>query len=92
MGLRHSRRTAALRRRYGVLLNLAIRSKNYEAAFEAAHGLKGSSGTLGLTPLYEAVCAVVENLRYEPGETLEEDYETMRLTYGHFTEIMKAEY
>lgn len=73
-------------------LNLAIRSKNYEAAFEAAHRLKGSSGTLGLTPLYEAVCAVVENLRYEPGETLEEDYETMRLTYGHFTEIMKAEY
>ena len=71
-------------------LDLAISSKDYTTAFEAAHGLKGSSGTLGLTPLYEAVCTVVEDLRYEPGETLKDDYETMRLAYGRFTEIMKS--
>ena len=71
-------------------LDSAIRAKNYEAAFEAAHGLKGSSGTLGLTPLYEAVCTVVEDLRHGPRETLDDDYKAMRQSYGHFTEIMKS--
>ena len=71
-------------------LDSAIRAKNYEAAFEAAHGLKGSSGTLGLTPLYESVCTVVEDLRYGPRETLDDSYKTMRQSYGHFREIMKS--
>ena len=71
-------------------LDLAISSKDYAAAFEAAHGLKGSSGTLGLTPLYEAVCAVVEDLRHGPRETLDDDYKAMRIAYGHFREIMKS--
>lgn len=70
-------------------LDSAISAKNYEAAFEAAHGLKGSSGTLGLTPLYEAVCTVVEDLRHGPRETLDDDYKAMRQSYVHFTEIMK---
>ena len=71
-------------------LDSAISAKNYEAAFEAAHGLKGSSGTLGLTPLYDAVCTVVEDLRHGPRETLDDDYKAMRQSYGHFTEIMKS--
>ena len=72
-------------------LDSAIRANNYEAAFEAAHGLKGSSGTLGLTPLYDAVCTVVEDLRHGPRESLDDDYKAMRQSYGQFTEIMKAE-
>ena len=72
-------------------LDFAIRSKDYTAAFEAAHRLKGSSGTLGLTPLFQAVCAVVEDLRNGPTETLNDDYHAMLLVYRHFTEIMRLE-
>lgn len=32
-------------------------------AFEAAHALKGVVGNMGLTPLYKAVCTIVEPLR-----------------------------
>ncbi len=42
-------------------------------AFEAAHTLKGVAGNLGLTPLYEAVCAIVEPLRSRAGA----DYRSM---------------
>ena len=33
------------------------------AAFEAAHGLKGSIGNLALTPIFNPVCEIVELLR-----------------------------
>ena len=35
-------------------LQAAIREKDWKRAYESAHSLKGSSGTLNLTPLYEA--------------------------------------
>ncbi len=35
----------------------------FAEAFEAAHTLKGVAGNMGLTPLYQAVCAIVEPLR-----------------------------
>lgn len=41
----------------------ALHQGNISDAFEAAHTLKGVSGNLGLTPLYDAVCAIVEPLR-----------------------------
>ena len=44
-------------------LGEALESGNYTGAFEAAHTLKGVSANLGLTPLYQAVCAIVEPLR-----------------------------
>lgn len=44
-------------------LGNALSNQEYPAAFEAAHTLKGVVGNLGLTPLYDAVCAVVEPLR-----------------------------
>ncbi len=39
-----------------VLLNLkeCIREENWKGAYEAAHSLKGSSGTLNITPVYKA--------------------------------------
>lgn len=45
-------------------LEEAIRSKEYDKAFEFAHSLKGVSGNLGLDPLYNAICALVEDLRH----------------------------
>lgn len=44
-------------------LRASLQSGDLAAAFEAAHTLKGVTGNLGLAPLYEAVCHVVEPLR-----------------------------
>ncbi len=41
----------------------AIASGNIDSAFEAAHTLKGVVGNMGLKPLFDAVCAIVEPLR-----------------------------
>ena len=76
-------------------LALAMETGDYRRAFEAAHGLKGDTGNLSLTPLYEAVCSLVEDLRpaYSgvaalPG--IEGDYERVVRLFGEFTEKMRA--
>lgn len=46
-------------------LAAALDAGDQAAAFSAAHTLKGVAGNLGLTPLYRAVCAMVEPLRRE---------------------------
>ena len=40
-----------------------IQSGNAEAAFEAAHALKGALGNLSLTPIYDPICELTERLR-----------------------------
>ena len=44
-------------------LGTALEQQDYEAAFAAAHTLKWVVGNMGLTPLFNAVCAIVESLR-----------------------------
>lgn len=44
-------------------LGAALEAGDLTGAFEAAHTLKGVAGNMGLSPLYEAVCAIVEPLR-----------------------------
>ena len=56
------------------------------AAFEAAHTLKGVAGNLGLKPLYDAVCHIVEPLRR--GEE-RDDYAVMYQTIQE--EFQRAE-
>lgn len=46
----------------------ALSQGNLEAAFDAAHALKGMLGNLGLASLYDAVCAIVEPLRRKDPE------------------------
>lgn len=41
----------------------AIAAGDAKAAFEAAHGLKGSTGNLSLTPIYAPICEITERLR-----------------------------
>ncbi|WP_040197143.1 Hpt domain-containing protein [Candidatus Soleaferrea massiliensis] len=50
-------------------LDQTLQAGDYPAAFDAAHTLKGMAGNLGLTRLYQAICAIVESLRTGvPGE------------------------
>lgn len=44
-------------------LEAAVADHDLKAAFEAAHALKGVTGNLALTPLYEPVVEITELLR-----------------------------
>ncbi len=44
-------------------LGLALEENRIRDAFEYAHTLKGVIGNMGLTPLFETVCEIVEPLR-----------------------------
>ena len=44
-------------------LGKALSSGDLQAAFEAAHTLKGMAGNMGLEPFSEAVCAIMEPMR-----------------------------
>ena len=73
----------------------AMETGDYRRAFEAAHGLKGDTGNLSLTPLYEAVCSLVEDLRPAySGENvrscLEDDYARVVGLFNEFTEKVGA--
>lgn len=52
----------------------ALRSDDVAGAFEAAHTLKGVASNMGLTPLHQAVCTIVEPLR---SKECRDDYMTM---------------
>ena len=55
-------------------LGSAVQNGDLTEAFEAAHSLKGITGNLGLTPLYNAACAIVEPLRAKEAR---EDYSAL---------------
>ncbi len=66
------------------MLKKALDDKDLNAAFEAAHGLKGVSANLALTPLREPVSEITELLRsrtemdYAPlMERIEKEYEKL---------------
>lgn len=56
------------------VLSNQITTGDYEAAFETAHALKGVSGNLGLTPLFDVACVLVEALRHNNYENLDKQY------------------
>lgn len=55
-------------------LDDAIAAADYQAAFEAAHALKGTSGNMGLIPVYTAICGLVEVLRTRQYDEVAEKY------------------
>jgi len=63
-------------------LGEALEKQDYEEAFSAAHTLKGVVGNMGLTPLFHAVCAVVESLRAG----------TASVDYGALYQIVQTEF
>lgn len=68
----------------------SLRAENLSDAFEAAHTLKGVAGNLALTPLYQAVSAIVEPLRAGERQT---DYiglyETIQTEFQRADEFRK---
>lgn len=61
------------------LLGQALAEKNYCKAFDATHTLKGVAGNLGLTPLFNSICEIVEPLRVKDYNNLTEKYEKILL-------------
>ena len=45
---------------------LAVEARNYKEAFRLAHSMKGTAANLSLTPLYDALSVLVEDLRGGP--------------------------
>ena len=58
-------------------LGAALEQKKVEEAFDCAHALKGVLGNLGLTPMYEKTCELVEPLRKGEGANLEGEYQEL---------------
>lgn len=65
-------------------LKESIAENDLDAAFEAAHSLKGSLGNLAITPLYTPICEITELLRnrtaadYAPlMDTIEAEHEKL---------------
>ena len=63
------------------LLSQSIAAHDLDAAFEAAHALKGVLGNLSLTPAYDKVCEITELLRART----DTDYS------GHLAAIMEEQ-
>lgn len=67
-------------------LGAGLEEQDLDKAFEAAHTLKGVVGNMGLTPLFSAVCEIVEPLRKREARS---DY--MELYHVIRGEFVKAE-
>lgn len=65
-----------------------IEAADYEQAFQDAHALKGVAGNLGLTPLYQSICDIVEILRHKEYENIEEYCTHVEEFYQVFKEKM----
>lgn len=65
-------------------LKNAVVSKEYDGAFEYAHALKGVTGNLGLTPLYDEICVLVESLRHKKLDHVDEEMEQVLKAWDTF--------
>lgn len=66
-----------------------IEEEKYSEAFNAAHALKGAVGNLGLTPLYDKICIIVELLRKEEYYELKNLYESMNQEYNNVKRLLE---
>lgn len=69
-------------------LESALKAEDYTAAFENAHTLKGVSGNLGLTPMFNQVTALVESLRGKNYANLEAEYKSITSELKSVKEIL----
>ncbi len=71
-------------------LKKGLDTKNVEMAFDAAHTLKGVVGNLGLTPLYNAICPVVESLRSGVIDGLDDGYSEIMAQKAKVDKILEG--
>ena len=65
-------------------------SEHGSGAFEHAHTLKGVAANMGLTPLYAALCEVVESLRHDRFELLDEAHMRMLKALKRYRECLAS--
>lgn len=71
-------------------LETQINTANLSAAFESAHTLKGVAGNLSLTPLYQAVCSLMELLRPQKPCDCLPSYHAVMDAYHTFVGILNG--
>jgi len=72
------------------MLGEALAAKDVKASFNAAHTLKGLLGNMGLTPMYEEACAIVEPLRAGSLEGTRQHYDTLMQQKMKLENLLKA--
>ncbi len=70
-------------------LKASIEAENYKEAFEHAHAIKGVTGNLGIMPVYNRMCNLVESLRYDKLENVSAELEEVLNAYADFLEKYK---
>lgn len=71
------------------MLGDAIKTQDYVKAFDRAHTLKGVAGNMGLKPLFDVLCNIVEPLRVHDYSNLDPQYADVMLERE---KVMKALY
>jgi hypothetical protein len=70
-------------------LGQALSAGDLQAAFEAAHALKGVLGNLALTPMFDPASSLCEALRGRTGEDYKAMYEELTQARNAFLELGK---
>lgn len=65
----------------------ALKNGDIQEAFICSHGMKGTLGNLGLTPLYELMASIVEPLRAGETEGVMDNYEQLCKEWKKYSEM-----
>lgn len=68
-------------------LGNALKNRDIQEAFICSHGMKGTLGNLGLTPLYELMAPIVEPLRAGEMDGVMDAYEILCKEWKKFSEM-----
>lgn len=62
----------------------AFDSKDYDGVLRAIHTMKSATGTLSMNSLYQKCCKIVDDIRAEKNELIENDFADV---YGEYQKI-----
>ena len=70
-------------------LGEALKDGDLDRAFEIAHKLKGATGNLALTPIFDPVCELTDLLRNKTPGDYDKLYSQIAAKTNELTEMMK---
>jgi hypothetical protein len=70
-------------------LGTALKKGAAKEAFEKAHELKGVIANMGISPMYQTICEIVEPLRAGKCQGLDEDYARLMAEREKLLAILK---